>query len=368
MPASEMSYASAVWLASFWELDDETDSSSGSCLDYFDDDFLFKHFHFTRSAVCFIIDYVGAQLERAKYCSNELSSDVMVLAALCVYANGFLPNEIADMIGISQPSASRAVNMVSRILSDKAEEFITFPNSYNDRVLVAQEIQRFGGIPNGVGVLGCMHVRIIPTPEEETFFLNSFDYHSIMFQIICDSQGNLLSVESQWPGSTSEQSIWESSKISQKFKSGRHGHSWLIGASCYSLERHVLTPLAYVRKRPSMRYNEAHFKIQTVIQKTFGLLKSRFRCLENLGSIQKNNCSTHTEMVNACCVLHNIAMKFSVPLPQHFVPEPRYHGVNREEITQSNSSMLLFREDMIKAFFSQDSDPVPGIFVGFERM
>uniref|UniRef100_A0A0E9WPB6 DDE Tnp4 domain-containing protein n=1 Tax=Anguilla anguilla TaxID=7936 RepID=A0A0E9WPB6_ANGAN len=100
-----------------------------------------------------------------------------------------------------------------------------------------------------------------------------------------------------------------------------------------------------------MRYNEAHFKIQTVIQKTFGALKSRFRCLDNLGSIQKNNCSTHVEVVSACCVLHNIAMKFSVPFPEEFVPEPGYHGVNREEITQSNSSMLLFREDMIKAFF-----------------
>ncbi|XP_035261550.1 putative nuclease HARBI1 [Anguilla rostrata] len=361
-----MSYASAVWLAALGEFDDESDSIPSS-LDNFDDDFLLKHFHFTRSAVCFIIDYVGAQMESAKYCSDELSTDVIVLAALCVYANGFLPNETADMIGISQASARRAVNTVSRVLSEKAEEFITFPDSYNDRVLVAQEIQRFCGIPNVVGVLGCMHVRIKPTPEEEIFFLNAFDYHSIMFQMICDSQGNLLSVESQWPGSTAEQSIWESSKIFQQFQSGRHGHSWLIGASCYSLERHVLTPLAYVRKRPSMRYNEAHFKIQTVIQKTFGALKSRFRCLDNLGSIQKNNCSTHVEVVSACCVLHNIAMKFSVPFPEEFVPEPGYHGVNREEITQSNSSMLLFREDMIKAFFPQDSDPVPGIFVGFER-
>ncbi|KAJ8341755.1 hypothetical protein SKAU_G00340460 [Synaphobranchus kaupii] len=293
-----MSCASAVWFAVMEEFDEETDSISSSYLESFDDDFLFKHFHFSRSAIGFIIDYVGTQMERAKYWSDDISIDVMVLTALCVYANGFLPNEMADMLGISQKFASRAVHTVSRVLSEKAGEFITFPNSYNDRVLVAQEIQRFCGIPNVVGVLGCMHVRIKPTPEEEDiFFLNSLEHHSIMFQMICDSQGNLLSVENHWPGSTSEQSIWEGSKICQQFQSGRHGHSWLIGASCYSLERHVLTPLAYVRKRPGMRYNEAHFKIQTVVQKTFGVLKSRFRCLDNLGSIQKNNRTMHAELV-----------------------------------------------------------------------
>ncbi|KAI1896983.1 hypothetical protein AGOR_G00100530 [Albula goreensis] len=363
-----MSYAAAVWFAALDEFEEKIDSIQNNCLDKFDDDFLFKHFHLTRLAIGFIIDYVGTHLERVTQRPIELPVDTLVLAALCVFAKGVLPNEIADMIGINHSAVTGAVKTVSRLLSDKAEEFITFPNSYNDRLLVAQETQRFCGIPNVVGVLGCMHVRINPAPEEELFFLNSMDYHSIMFQMICDSQGNLLSVESQWPGSTSQQNIWERSKICQQFKSGKHGLSWLIGASCYCLEKHVLTPLAYVRKRPSMRYNEAHFKIQTVIQRTFGTLKSRFRCLNHLGSVQKCARSSYAELVNACCVLHNIAMKFSVALPGEVVPDPGFHGINREEFTQSNTNMLLFREDMIKAFFSQDSDTMPGVFTGFERV
>ncbi|KAJ8264586.1 hypothetical protein GJAV_G00151010 [Gymnothorax javanicus] len=361
-----MSCAPAVWLAALEEFA-ETNSTPKSYLDHFDDDFLFKHYHLTRPAIAFIIDFVGAQMERGKCRPDDLTADVMVLAALCVYANGILSKEMADVIGLSPASASIAVDLVSKVLSDKAEEFITFPDSHNDRVLVAQEIQRFCGIPNVVGVLGCMHVRIRPTPEEKTYFLNSLDYYSIMFQMICDSQGNLLNVQSPWPGSTSEQAVWENSKICHQFRNGRHGQSWLIGAGCYALERHVLTPLAYLKRRPSVRFNEAHFKIQTIIQKTFGVLKARFRCLDDLGSVKKNSYSTHAEMVNACCVLHNIALKFSVPLPGEIVPEPGYHGVNREEITQSNSSIVLFREDMIKAFFPEDSYPLPGIFVGFEK-
>uniref|UniRef100_A0A0E9PME0 Uncharacterized protein n=1 Tax=Anguilla anguilla TaxID=7936 RepID=A0A0E9PME0_ANGAN len=49
-----MSYASAVWLAALGEFDDESDSIPSS-LDNFDDDFLLKHFHFTRSAVCSLL-------------------------------------------------------------------------------------------------------------------------------------------------------------------------------------------------------------------------------------------------------------------------------------------------------------------------
>ncbi|XP_036402774.1 putative nuclease HARBI1 [Megalops cyprinoides] len=359
-----MSYAAAVWFAAQEEVEkEERVNIPRLSFDDFDDDFIFKHFHFTRPAINFIIDYTRAHLNHPP---SVHSVDAMVLAALCLYANGSLTKEIADMIGLSEVAISRAVHIVSALLSDKAEDFITFPNGYNDRVLLAQEIQRFCGMPNVVGVLGCMHVRIKPPPGEEIRYLNFMGHYSTMFQMICDSQGNLLSVENQWPGSTSEQNVWESSKICQQFKSGRHGHSWLIGASSYSLDKHVLTPLSYVRERTSIRYNEAHFKIGSAIQKTFCALKTRFRCLDNLGNIQKYTYNKPAEIVNACCVLHNIAMKFSIALPGKLVPEPVYHGINRQELTQGGSDMLLFREEMIKAFFSQDSDNVLGFPSSFE--
>nr|XP_023680715.1 putative nuclease HARBI1 isoform X2 [Paramormyrops kingsleyae] len=306
-----MSHAAAVWFCVHDDIESDR-STTGNILDYFDDEFIFRTLHLSRFAVSFIIDCVRTRLER--FAERSLPVDHLVLAALCFYANGFLHNEIADTIGNSHVFLNTAVETVSKVLSTMLDEFITFPSSLNDRVLVAQELQKLHGIPNVVGVLGCMHIR-----------------------------SNLLSVETQWPGSTSEQSIWENSKICQQFKSGKHGHSLLVGANCYSLSKHVLPPLSRASNPASVHYDESHFKIQSIIQKTFGALKMRFQCLENLGHIQKDVSHKTAEVIHACCVLHNIAKKFSVPLPGEPGPEPLHHGISREEINQMFTCSSLGR-------------------------
>nr|XP_023680713.1 putative nuclease HARBI1 isoform X1 [Paramormyrops kingsleyae] len=335
-----MSHAAAVWFCVHDDIESDR-STTGNILDYFDDEFIFRTLHLSRFAVSFIIDCVRTRLER--FAERSLPVDHLVLAALCFYANGFLHNEIADTIGNSHVFLNTAVETVSKVLSTMLDEFITFPSSLNDRVLVAQELQKLHGIPNVVGVLGCMHIRVKPGKRERMLYMNGMGYFSIMSQMVCDSQSNLLSVETQWPGSTSEQSIWENSKICQQFKSGKHGHSLLVGANCYSLSKHVLPPLSRASNPASVHYDESHFKIQSIIQKTFGALKMRFQCLENLGHIQKDVSHKTAEVIHACCVLHNIAKKFSVPLPGEPGPEPLHHGISREEINQMFTCSSLGR-------------------------
>lgn len=206
-------------------------NESVSRLDIFDDYFLSQCFHFTRQCLTFIVDCVKARMKKDVFrpSGDSASIEAMTLAALYFYAHGFLPRKITDALGLEHASASDAVNTVSKVLEDMCPHFITFPGTYDDRMGVAKGFKDISGIPNVVGVLSWLHVHVTPCPAEESLFLNTRGFHSVMVQIISDVDGNLLSVEQCCPGGTQEQTVWESSDICQEFNRLQHGQTWILG-------------------------------------------------------------------------------------------------------------------------------------------
>ncbi|KAM4693060.1 putative nuclease HARBI1 [Discoglossus pictus] len=93
-----------------------------------------------------------------------------------------------------------------------------------------------GGIPNVLGAIDCTHVALIPPREQEALFRNRKHYHSINVQVVCDADMRIQNVVAGFPGSTHD---------------------------------------AYI--------NAAHARTRNVIERTFGLLKMRFRCLHSTG-------------------------------------------------------------------------------------
>ncbi|KAL4648391.1 putative nuclease HARBI1 isoform X1 [Arapaima gigas] len=338
--------AAALWFAVQQELEAEYDhstSTGGGALDRLDDDFIFHTSHLSRTAVQFVADCVRGTVEPP--------ADAAVLAALCFFAHGSVRADAAEALRVSPEGARRAVAAVTAALARRLEHFVTFPGSLSDRALVAQEMHRHFGVPNIVGALGCLHAPVAPPAGEEPLYMNGSGFHALACQMVCDAQGNLLSVEEPRPGGVAEQSVWEASRLCAQFAGGRHGHSWLAGAGCYRLSRHVLTPLSCVRSHPGLRYNEAHFKVQGALQRTFGALKLRFQCLRHLGPVDESAAPPPADVIKACCVLHNVARKFSVPLLGELVPEAAHHGATRGE-QDVDRNLVLFREEMIRAFFT----------------
>ncbi|KAJ1122298.1 hypothetical protein NDU88_000791 [Pleurodeles waltl] len=83
----------------------------------------------------------------------------------------------------------------------------------------------------------------------------------------------------------------------------------------------LLTPVRNPRKRAEERYNEAHGRTRRVIERTFVFLKARFRCLHmTCGSLfysPKKVC----QIIVACCMLHNLALRRQVPFLQEDGPD-----------------------------------------------
>ncbi|XP_041938324.1 putative nuclease HARBI1 [Alosa sapidissima] len=372
-----MAYAPAVWLAVQEHVlrtaNDNTNVNvtkysqgrtnvnvTQRLLDQLDDAFLFNNFHFNRQSLTFIADLIRTSIDNDGNKDSQ-QVDAMVLVALYFYANGTLSRKITDLVGLDKTAATDAVKTVSRLLAGLAEKFITFPGSHNDRVCVAQGIKDLCRIPNAVGVLGCMHIKVTPPAENLALYKNSLDYNSVMVQTICDVNGNLLAVEKCCPGGTPAQQIWEKSVIFQHFKQGYNGPTWVIGGQGYQLSTYILPPKhpSKVKNAASLSYNKAHHKALSCSLRTIGSIKNRFRCLEDLGQVYSGTLDHIARVIYACCVLHNIGKKFSVPLPRELVPEPLHLVPFAAEMPDSATTISeaeIIQDDMIITCFHSPSD------------
>ncbi|XP_077407730.1 putative nuclease HARBI1 [Vanacampus margaritifer] len=336
-----------VWFAVQAELvghDEEVDSQSRSCFDCYDDATLFEMFHLTRACLEFVADIVRIRMK--KFLLTSLSLDAMIMLTLNFYARGSHSAALRNRFDL-KTNCDDIVITVSEVLAGLSDQFITLPLTRRAKIDMAHMVEDFCGIPDVLGLLAPAHFKITEGPLE--LYVNSLGFTSVVCQIICDLDGNILSVEQCCAGGTHEQDLWGTSFRGREIEEELYGRYWVIGGEGYDLSKRVLTPVPHPVKEAQMKFNAAHAKIHEVARAMVRSLKWRFRCLTELGFEQHKL----TNVIKACCVLHNIAMKFSVPLPQgHEMfedPQPRNP---RSELAGICSDALKARQDIIDYNFS----------------
>ena len=83
-----------------------------------------------------------------------------------------------------------------------------------------------------------------------------------------------------------------------------------IGDRGYPLRRYLITPVRRPATRAEAQFNESHKKTRCCIERTFGVLKSRFSCLSfglRTPPLRASN------IIVACAVLHNLAFDWDEP-------------------------------------------------------
>lgn len=115
------------------------------------------------------------------------------------------------------------------------------------------------------------------------------------------------------PGSCHDSFIWNMCSARNHFldnySNGDH-NSWLLGDSGYGLEPFLITPYKDVAAGTREHaFNKKHASGRNIVERTIGVLKSRFRCLQGtlIYSPQKV-----TQIVNLCCALHNICREYNI--------------------------------------------------------
>lgn len=117
-------------------------------------------------------------------------------------------------------------------------------------------------------------------------------------------------VNAKFPGATHDSGIWSTSEVREHFLRIINGQqqSWLIGDQGYPLEPWLMTPITNPTTNQERKYNKIHASARNCIERAFGVLKTRFRCLSKHRVLHYTH-ETAADIINCCVILHNIMLK-----------------------------------------------------------
>ncbi|KAJ1136558.1 hypothetical protein NDU88_002973 [Pleurodeles waltl] len=193
--------------------------------------------------------------------------------------------------------------------------YIIFPE-VGELATVKGDFYALGHIPNVIGAIDGTHVALVPPRDREQVYRNRKSYHSMNIQVVCLADQYISHVNAKFPGSVHDAYILRNSSIPYVMEQLERHRVWLLGDSGYPNLSWLLTPVRNPRTRAEERYNEAHGRTRRVIERTFGLLKARFRCLHMTGGSLMYSPKKVCHIIVACCMLHNLALRRQVPFLQ----------------------------------------------------
>ena len=107
---------------------------------------------------------------------------------------------------------------------------------------------------------------------------NRKGYFSLNVQAVCDTKLMFMNIVCWWPGSTHDSRIFDNSALCSQFRNGLID-GILLGDRGYPCCHYLMTPVLNPMTSKERRYNRAHIATCGMVERMFGLWKSRFRCI-----------------------------------------------------------------------------------------
>uniref|UniRef100_UPI00398E53C4 putative nuclease HARBI1 n=1 Tax=Pristiophorus japonicus TaxID=55135 RepID=UPI00398E53C4 len=214
-----------------------------------------------------------------------LSVETKVIIALNFYAIGSFQSATANISNISQFSAHRSIRQVTDALYRRRVDYISFPMMRNKQVDRQAGFSRISGFQRVQGVIDCIHIGLRAPQHHPKIFVNP--QIRILFGCL-EKKGYPLS-------------------------------TWL------------LTPLRNPRTAAEHAYNDAHSGTRCSIAHCIGILKQRFRCLDQSGVTLQYAPEWVSIFMVVCTMLHNLAIMRGQPLQVEPVVPPDQEEAQEEQ-------------------------------------
>ncbi|XP_055704159.1 putative nuclease HARBI1 [Phlebotomus papatasi] len=276
-------------------------------------------FGLTKPLVRLLIEDLTPHVRQADR-NTKIPLNLKVLVALNFYCSGSYQKRVGQdfLTCLSQASVSRIIREISQLIAHNLlNKYITFPNTRASAERTKAGFQEKYGIYGVIGVIDGTHIRLsgLNRASAHSFF-NRKRYYSLNVMMVCDSDCYISALNANFPGSAHDSHIWRMSDLNTYLERkcySSQNDTFLLGDKAYGLTPWLLTPLRGNLSRQEKAYNKWHRTARLSIERTFGILKNRYRCLNGKERALRYNPEIASYIVASCCVLHNLSVIASLP-------------------------------------------------------
>ncbi|XP_060645139.1 LOW QUALITY PROTEIN: putative nuclease HARBI1 [Drosophila nasuta] len=181
-------------------------------------------------------------------------------------------------------------------------------------------------LPRIVACVDGTHIKIVkPLFVCASVFFNRKGYYSMNAMVVCNYNMEIIAIDATHTGSCHDSFIWNHSSA-REYLSRTINEYFVLADSGYVQESFVLTPYWSAEIGTHQhRFNLRNAAARNIIERTIGVLKSRFYCLQRCLNYQPNFCC---QIVNVSCALHNICRRRNLSISDDFQLENIEHAMN----------------------------------------
>ncbi|XP_064108098.1 putative nuclease HARBI1 [Macrobrachium nipponense] len=197
------------------------------------------------------------------------------------------------------------------------KDVIKIPESEEEWMSVSEEFDRKWDFPHCLGAIDGKHVKITKPYNSGSYYYNYKGTFSVVLMAIVNAKCQFLMVHIGTNGRVSDRGVYGNTRFSQDLTEDKlhipapsplPGTTdpvpyVLIGDDAFPLLENIMKPYSHANLTKEQQiYNYRVSRARNVVERTFGMLSSRFRILHSTINLSPTKVS---KIILACCYLHN---------------------------------------------------------------
>jgi nuclease HARBI1 len=166
---------------------------------------------------------------------------------------------------------------------------------------------------------------------------------------VVDDRYVIRNVNARFAGATHDGHVWKHSDARKWLHAHYNSNTVcvLLGDSGYPLEPWLMIPYEEECTPDEQRFNVRHRVARCGVERTFGVLKGRWRCLSKQRVLYYHS-EKAAHIVQACCVLHNICIERNIDFDGNINDSPGNDGNSNDSNNNTAGSALTTRDNIRK--------------------